>query len=894
MVARSPQSRAPEETRNDVDLEQLVAMSGDRVIETKIEGEAVYAITPTEKVKVFSGVSRAFGVSQGDLAYTSGQQLCLVNLRTHDARALLQDRSVFVAEWRPSGHSLAVLFQRDANVGVLLYTPDDNTIEIVADDHVGPGLLKWSDDGSTLSFLVTDDNGGEGYVLQHDVTDGSESGISMDEWKALEQTPLRESLPGSPDSGLNPKGGGAQDAPGIAADALGPQTSTASDPCAAPPNGTFGNDLGAGSFTSVHAKSNNSVSCVSTVCGYIGSSGSYNQGPCGRTDLGTYVGLDWQCVEYARRYYFTQLNLDLASHFTGDANTWYDHAEAMYLARYANGGSMAPAAGDIITSNYSYGHLAVVTNVQSNQINVNEQNWSENTADVDRIIPMAVSGSNYTLSGFSQNYSIQGWLRSCAPGSVNSSGLPSGYVHPAGTFVKTAGNATVYLLRGPDSQSSQVYRLGMPSVDVLRHPYNQNYSGDEFELSKDVITIADDEMNRYPNLGNVSSAYSLPSNGTYNPDGKLIKSGSEYSIISNGKRRPFASGTVFTALGYRFCNGYSDSNYNNYSLGPIVDGLPIGGSPPRGTIQAIATLNGAPWSGSVSYQFVGPSTQNGSTVPATFSSVTAGSYSFNYSSGGPSGATLNSVTPAVTQNLSGGGTITYTLNFTARPSSIAISSVTPSPLTLIQGGSAQSVTVNLTRSNYTGSITLATSTPPSGVTATYTQPGTGNSGSIKLQAASNAALVSNQTITITASGSGVSSVTSSFSLTVSPSSSIAMSGVSPNPLTIIQGGSAQSVTVNLTRSNYTGSITLASSTPPSGVTATYTQPGTGNSGSISLQAASNAALVSNQTITITASGSGVSSVTSSFSLTVSPSSSIAISSVSPSPLTLIQGGVRSL
>ena len=88
-------------------------------------------------------------------------------------------------------------------------------------------------------------------------------------------------------------------------------------------------------------------------------------------------------------------------------------------------------------------------------------------------------------------------------------------------------------------------------------------------------------------------------------------------------------------------------------------------APATGTIQVNATLNGSAWLGSVSYQLVGPSTQNGSSVPATFSSVTAGTYSFNYSSGGPSGATLSSVTPAVTQTLSSGGTITYTLNFTS-------------------------------------------------------------------------------------------------------------------------------------------------------------------------------------------------------------------------------------
>ena len=120
-------------------------------------------------------------------------------------------------------------------------------------------------------------------------------------------------------------------------------------------------------------------------------------------------------------------------------------------------------------------------------------------------------------------------------------------------------------------------------------------------------------------------------------------------------------------------------------------------------------------------------------------------------------ATAGTVSVTVANPSPGGGT-SGALTFTINPApSIAISSVSLGSLTLIQGGSSQSVTVNLTRTNYTDNITLATSTLPSGVTATYTQPGTGNSGSITLQAASNAALVSSQTITITASGSGVSS-----------------------------------------------------------------------------------------------------------------------------------------
>src|SRR5208337_1725748 len=236
------------------------------------------------------------------------------------------------------------------------------------------------------------------------------------------------------------------------------------------------------------------------------------------------------------------------------------------------------------------------------------------------------------------------------------------------------------------------------------------------------------------------------------------------------------------------------------------------------------------------------------------------------------------------------GTQTASLTGTGIQPSITISSVSPSAVTLVQGGSSQTVTVNLTGTNYTGSVTLATSTLPSGVTATITQPGTASSGSISLQAASNATLVSNQTITITASGSGVNSATNSFTLTVNPPPSITISSVSPSAVTLVQGGSSQAVTLNLVERNYKGSVTLATSTLPSGVTATITQPGTASSGSISLQAASNATLVSNQTITITASGSGVNSATNSFTLTVNPPPSITISSVSPSAVTLVQGG----
>jgi pimeloyl-ACP methyl ester carboxylesterase len=174
---------------------------------------------------------------------------------------------------------------------------------------------------------------------------------------------------------------------------------------------------------------------------------------------------------------------------------------------------------------------------------------------------------------------------------------------------------------------------------------------------------------------------------------------------------------------------------------------------------------------------------NGTPLPTTFVNST------QLTAGVPASDVATAGTfPVSVANPSPGGATSSALSFTVASvsTSIAISSVSPSSVTLVQGGSSQAVTVNLTETNYMGSVALATSTLPSGVTATITQPGTGSSGSISLQAASNAAVLSNQTITVTASGSGVSSATASFSLTVNPAPAFSLA-VSPASATVTAG-----------------------------------------------------------------------------------------------------------
>jgi len=82
-----------------------------------------------------------------------------------------------------------------------------------------------------------------------------------------------------------------------------------------------------------------------------------------------------------------------------------------------------------------------------------------------------------------------------------------------------------------------------------------------------------------------------------------------------------------------------------------------------GTVHVKATINGAPWSGAVRYTLAGPYVQAKSSVPETFTNCPMGTYALSYTSGGPEPSVLDSITPAPTQHLSAGGTLTFTMNF---------------------------------------------------------------------------------------------------------------------------------------------------------------------------------------------------------------------------------------
>jgi hypothetical protein len=86
--------------------------------------------------------------------------------------------------------------------------------------------------------------------------------------------------------------------------------------------------------------------------------------------------------------------------------------------------------------------------------------------------------------------------------------------------------------------------------------------------------------------------------------------------------------------------------------------------PAQGTIEVKATLDGDPWTGAVAYTLTPASGSpiSGTDVPGSHS-ADAGDWTCSYDGGGPDGATLAGIAPSETQQLSDGGTITFTLDF---------------------------------------------------------------------------------------------------------------------------------------------------------------------------------------------------------------------------------------
>jgi len=206
----------------------------------------------------------------------------------------------------------------------------------------------------------------------------------------------------------------------------------------------------------------------------------------------------------------------------------------------------------------------------------------------------------------------------------------------------------------------------------------------------------------------------------------------------------------------------------------------------------------------------------------------------------------------------------------------------PSALTVVQGNSASSTITVTGQNGFSGSVTLAASGLPSGITAAFgTNPTTGSS--VLTLTASGTASTGTATVTIKGT-SGSLSATTSVALTVSAAPSFTLTAL-PSSVPVIQGNSGTSTIIVTDQNGFSGSVTLAASGLPSGVTAAFgTNPTTGSS--VLTLTASGTASTGTATVTIKGT-SGSLSATTSVALTVNPAPSFRLTA-SPSSLTVVQ------
>jgi len=135
---------------------------------------------------------------------------------------------------------------------------------------------------------------------------------------------------------------------------------------------------------------------------------------------GTYTGIKWQCVEYARRWLLINKgvvygDVDIAADIWGlDFVTRVKDKTNFKLLGFANGDSSPPKVGDLLIYAKAYlktGHVAVISNIDSKaqMIEVAEQNfnntkWNGNHA---RSIPFVKhNGQFWLLDAY-----LLGWKR---------------------------------------------------------------------------------------------------------------------------------------------------------------------------------------------------------------------------------------------------------------------------------------------------------------------------------------------------------------------------------------------------------------------------------------------------------------------------------------------------
>jgi subtilase family serine protease len=203
-------------------------------------------------------------------------------------------------------------------------------------------------------------------------------------------------------------------------------------------------------------------------------------------------------------------------------------------------------------------------------------------------------------------------------------------------------------------------------------------------------------------------------------------------------------------------------------------------------------------------------------------------------------------------------------------------SASPSSVTITQGGAGGTSTITVTDlGGFSGSVTLAASGLPSGVTAVFSPNPTSTTSTLTLTASATAT-TGTATVTITGtSGSLVATTTLSLTVNAASTPNFTISA-SPSSLTVTQGSNGTSTITITSQNSFNSATTLTATGLPSGVTAAFspnpvTPPANGSVNSTLTLTASGTATTGTATVTVTGTSGSLNHSTT-IALTVNSSS----------------------
>ena len=230
------------------------------------------------------------------------------------------------------------------------------------------------------------------------------------------------------------------------------------------------------------------------------------------------------------------------------------------------------------------------------------------------------------------------------------------------------------------------------------------------------------------------------------------------------------------------------------------------------------------------------------------------------------------------------GSLTQTIRLTLSVHTPTFALVPSSNGTTLNPGTTTTPTIIVVPEyGFTGSVNLAISGLPSGVTASFSPATTTGTSTLTLTASASA-MASTNTLTITGT-SGSITATTTFGLTITAPKFALIAG---SPVSVGQGSTASTYIEVLGQNGFSGNVSLTTTNLPAGVTATFSTNPTTSTSTVTFTASSTAP-GGQSTLTITGT-SGVLSASTSITLNVmTPTFTLA----SANSLTMGQGGSAS-